>query len=146
MSHDPNESDYGRYLDPVINGFDDPSYVSPPDPSFTFEADLDVTFEELLKKQILIANALQERICKPGEPLDVRDLKDLVTASSSLVSAVQRGGEALKSLETYRVFINIVVEFLKRRSDSTGEDLMAELRSVAQELRSVGVLDQVVRS
>lgn len=105
-----------------------------------------VSYETLLKKQIQIASALQEKICQPGQALEVRELKDLITASSNLVTAAHRGGEALKSLETYRIFVGVVTEFLRRRSDTLGEDLVEELKAVAQEMRAEEAIRPLVQA
>ena len=123
---------YDEDFDPDLGH--DPAYVSL-DVGLAV-GDNAVSYETLLKKQIQIASALQEQICKPGQTLEVKELKDLIAASSSLVTAAHRGGEALKSLETYRVFVSVVIEFLRRRSDTLGEDLVEELKTVAQELRA----------
>ena len=38
--------------------------------------------------------------------------------------------------QTYRSFVSVVLEFLKSRSDSLGEDLLAELRKTGAEMKT----------
>lgn len=132
--------------------FDDPTYSVFPNGgaesrtlSLTSSYE-EMSFEELLKKQIYIAGSIQERICDPNQHYEIKEIKDLVMTSSSLLTLAQRSGEALSSLETYRVFLSIVVEFLKRRRDTTGEDLLSELKEISHELRASKVHDQVMSS
>jgi hypothetical protein len=39
-------------------------------------------------------------------------------------------------LTTYRTFVEVVLEFIRRRSDTLGEDLSEELQKVAREMRA----------
>ncbi len=96
------------------------------------EADL----QDLLEKQLLIASAMQTVILRDQSSLSPRDLKDLAAAASSLIALSHRTEQTLKEITTYRTFVNVVLEFLRRRGDQIGQDLMAELRNVAQELRA----------
>ena len=128
--------------------WDDPSYVPPVDfggmggLDVSEESEKPVRFETLLKTQLTIAGALQRKLCDPNLRVEVSELRGLVSASNQLVASLQRGGEALRALETYRAMLTVVLEFLKRRTDTLGEDLLAELREVARELRQEGQMDQ----
>ena len=117
---------------------DDPSYVPP---NFGGDSELGTGNEDssaaipdlakLLKSQARLAQILQE---KAVNNLDVKELKDIATASSTLVNGVHRTGELHRTIESYRLFHSVVLEFLRQRSDTLGEDLLAELRTVAEQM------------
>lgn len=114
---------------------DDPSYV-PPTFGGSSGQELGSDGEipdlaQLLKSQARLAQILQE---KAVNNLDVKELKDIATASSSLVNGVHRTGELHRAIETYRLFHAVVLEFLRQRSDALGEDLLAELKTVAGQM------------
>ena len=100
------------------------------------QPDSDADLQDLLEKQLKIAAAMQAVILRDQSSLSARDLKDLAAAASSLIALSHRTEQTLKEITTYRTFVNVVLEFLKRRSDDIGNDLLAELREVAQELRA----------
>jgi hypothetical protein len=79
---------------------------------------------------------MQSIILRDKESLSPRDLKDLAAGASSLIALSHRTEQTLQEISTYRVFLNVVLEFLRRRSDTLGEDLLGELQAVAQELRA----------
>ena len=126
-----SESDYD---------FDDPSDVNPLLISAGHRsfggADEDTSLETLLKNQIIIAGELQKVIKKEGAGLSTKELKELVSTSSSIVTAAYKAGESLRALTTYRTFVEVVLEFIRRRSDTLGEDLSEELQKVAREMRA----------
>lgn len=92
--------------------------------------------QDLLRKQLQIAETMQSIILRDKESLSPRDLKDLAAGASSLIALSHRTEQTLQEISTYRVFLNVVLEFLRRRSDTLGEDLLGELQAVAQELRA----------
>lgn len=92
--------------------------------------------QDLLRKQLQIAETMQSIILRDKESLSPRDLKDLAAGASSLIALSHRTEQTLQEISTYRVFLNVVLEFLRRRSDTLGENLLSELQSVAQELRA----------
>ncbi|MEN6304897.1 MAG: hypothetical protein ABFD96_19355 [Armatimonadia bacterium] len=105
------------------------------------EADL----QDLLEKQLKIASAMQQVILRDQSSLSPRDLKDLAAAASSLISLSHRTEQTLREITTYRTFVTTVLEFLRRRSDSVGTDLLAELKAVAKELRAEEELSEAQR-
>ncbi len=90
----------------------------------------------LLEKQLQIASVMQGVILRDHSALSPRDLKDLAAAASSLIALSHRTEQTLREITTYRTFVNVVLEFLKQRSDTLGQDLLEQLREVAQEMRA----------
>jgi hypothetical protein len=87
----------------------------------------------LLKSQARLALTLQRRV-EESPSLEIKELKDIATACSTLVNGVHRAGELHRTIETYRLFHNVVLTFLKTRSDTLGEDLLLELKTVADQM------------
>ena len=119
----------------------DPSFV-PPAPgrvssntyrAVSLEDDDTPDLAQLLKSQARLAMTLQERVANTPS-MEVKELKDIATACSTLVNGVHRAGELHRTIETYRLFHSVVLAFLRDRSDSLGEDLLAELKTVASQM------------
>ena len=108
-----------------------PITATPSEPDADDEADLAV----LLGRQLTIAGVLQDALLKDRDKLSTRELKDLASSASTLLSLSHRTEQALSSLTTYRAFVATVLEFLKSHSDLLGEDLLAELRKTARDMR-----------
>lgn len=137
---------------------DDPSYVAPngrrapstrqfSSPSFDEQDDtIDDApdLAQLLKSQARLAASLQRRV-ETSPTLEIKELKDIATACSTLVNGVHRTGEIHRELETYRLFHSIVLEFLKTRSDALGEDLLSELRTVATQMSARSQVADLLR-
>ena len=94
----------------------------------------DATLAEALQTQLKLARTIQNRLNDPSEALDPREFKELVNAASSIVSLAHRSDQALREIETYKKFAATVLEFLRRRGDQIGEDLVSELHGVAEDL------------
>jgi hypothetical protein len=75
--------------------------------------------------------------------MDSKEIQTLANTASSLISLSHKTDAALKQLSTYRAFVDIVLEFLADRSDSLGEDLLAQLRAKATELGQARVWSEV---
>lgn len=114
-------------------------YTALPDAS---EEEVDLA--TLLDKQLRIANVLQTALLKDQNSLTTRELKDLASSASTLLSLSHRTDSALASLTTYRTFVSVVLEFLRERSDTLGEDLMTKLRQTAAEMRASTAVAQVL--
>jgi len=120
---------YGNSLHP-----DDPAYVCRgvrPDRSVTDDSTPDLA--SLLKSQAKLAMTMQRRVDECPD-MDVKEMKDVATACSSLINGVHRTGELLRAMETYKLFHSVVIAFIRARSDSTGEDLLEELKKAADEM------------
>ncbi len=90
----------------------------------------------LLGRQLTIAGVLQDALLRDKNSLTTRELRDLSSSASTLLSLSHRTDQALSQLVTYRSFVSVVLEFLKSRSDLLGEDLLAELRKTARDMRT----------
>lgn len=117
----------------------DPSTVYAPDrygDSSSGDESAPVSLETLLDTQLRVAGKLQEIVLQDlrSKAYDPSALKDLVNATNSLVALGHKTEEALKKINTLQKFVGVVVEFLRARSDSLGEDLLAELQEVAQQM------------
>jgi hypothetical protein len=99
--------------------------------------------QSLLETQLTIAADLQELIRSQSSSLSPREYKELATATSNLIGLAHKTDETLKTIQSYRVFVDVVLDFLRQRSDSLGEDLLAELREVAKGLKAEVALDEV---
>jgi hypothetical protein len=97
----------------------------------------------LLETQLRIAGALQQLIIRDQRTLSARDFKDLSSAASSLIALSHRTERTLEEISTYRIFASTVLEFLRNRSDSLGEDLLEELHRVAHEMSTTDTLIEV---
>jgi hypothetical protein len=100
----------------------------------------EATLAGALQTQLQLAVTLQERLNDPSERLDPRDFKELVSAASSILALAHRSDEALRTIQTYEAVFGVVMEFLRRRGDQVGEDLVAELRGVARDLHAADEL------
>ena len=113
----------------------DPSRpVTAPKPSILASDPSEVTLEQLLERQLGIADTLQQILITQRDGMDMRDVQSLANTASSLISLSHKTDAALKQLSTYRAFVDVVLEFLADRSDSLGEDLLAQLKAKAVEL------------
>jgi hypothetical protein len=117
-----------------------------PPPPILSDPKVGVDTTSLLTRQMQIADLLQQAVIDGKNSLSTRDLKDLATASSTMIGLAQKTEHLLKEVETYRLFSSVVMEFIRQRTDSLGEDLLAELRSVAAELHAQKEVDQVVKA
>ena len=90
-----------------------------------------VDVQQLLERQLRIASALQTSIIRDGHNLSAKDLQALASTASSVISLSHRTEQLLTEISTLRLFSQCVLEFLRNRNDSLGEDLLAELREVA---------------
>lgn len=96
----------------------------------------DADLANLMGRQLTIAGILQDALLRDQNSLTTRELRDLSSSASTLLSLSHRTDQALAQLTTYRSFVSVVLEFLKSRSDSLGEDLLAELRKTGAEMRT----------
>jgi hypothetical protein len=94
------------------------------------------SLEDLLKNQLSIAAKLQQMITRDGDSYTSRDLKDLISVSTSLVSSAHKTGETLKELTTYRKFFETVIEFIRQRQDGFGQELLEHLKVVSEEMKT----------
>jgi hypothetical protein len=99
--------------------------------------------QDLLRTQLQIAEAMQKIILRDQASLSPRDLKDLAAGASSLIALSHRTEQTLKEISTYRTVLGVILEFLRRRNDSLGEDLLGELHTVAAELKATADLQAV---
>jgi hypothetical protein len=130
-SADPSGVFIGRLADDPFEA--DPSGVWPDVALGQADEDTTPDLSRLLKSQARLALTLQRRV-ETSPNMEVKELKDIATACSSLVNGVHRTGELLRTLETYKLFHSVVLSFLSERSDLLGEDLLAELKSVADKM------------
>lgn len=107
-----------------------PGNSSPQDPAPTLEG--------LLSSQLRLAQSLQTRLNNQEAEgtLSPRDYRDFASAATGIISLAHRTEEALKVIKTYSTFFEVVLEFVRSRSDSLGEDLVAKLMETSRELRS----------
>lgn len=105
----------------------------------------EATLAEALQTQLKLARTIQSRLNDPTEILDPREFKELVNAASSIVGLAHRSDQALREIETYKKFAATVLEFLRRRGDQLGEDLVAELQQVARDLHVESEVRKVSR-
>lgn len=105
------------------------------------------TLEGLLSSQLLLAQSLQERLNRTGAEgeLSARDYRDFTSATTSIISLAHRTEEALKEIRAYAKFFEVVLEFFRARSDTLGEDLVAQLMEVSRQLRLEGEAASVLR-
>jgi hypothetical protein len=113
----------------------DPTLPLPP-PAPAPKPEKEATLAGALQAQLQLAVSIQERLADPSERLEPRDFKDLVSAASGIVALAHRSDEALRTISTYERAFAVVFEFLRRRGDAIGEDLVSELRSVARDLHA----------
>ena len=112
-------------------------------PSNPVEPSSEVSLEQLLERQLGIADTLQKILISQQHGMDSKEIQTLANTASSLISLSHKTDAALKQLSTYRAFVDIVLEFLADRSDSLGEDLLAQLRAKATELGQGRVWSEV---
>ena len=105
-------------------------------PDLGAAADDPADLADLLGRQLVIAGVLQDALIKDQHSLTTRELKDLASSAATLLSLSHRTDSALATISTYRSFVAVVLEFLKERSDSLGEDLLEELRKTGREMRT----------
>ena len=117
----------------IVDVVGDPTApFSPPPVALTGMESDDTSLSELLRSQLLLAKRLQEKLLSNDmAALSPREMKELVSSLSTLLTLAHRTGQAEEEIQTYKTYVSIVNDFLKRRSDGLGEDLAAELRKVA---------------
>ena len=94
----------------------------------------EANLSNLLQSQLQLAEKLQEKILDGGlTTLPPRELKELVNSVSTLLTLAHRTGQADQEIQTYKLYVTVVNDFLRRRSDRLGEDLAESLREVARE-------------
>lgn len=94
----------------------------------------EIGLSQLLQSQLRLAERLQNKLLNGGiNELPPREMKELVNSVSTLLTLAHRTGQAEKEIQTYKLFVVTVMDFLRRRSDSLGIDLASELREVAKE-------------
>jgi hypothetical protein len=105
----------------------------------------EVLLEDILQRQLKIAHDLQQQIENAGATgLSPRDRKDLAQAASGIIGLAHRTEESLRIIETYKALFGIVLEFLRNRSDSLGEDLVGELKKTAERLGALGAVKELL--
>lgn len=92
--------------------------------------------QDLLRKQLQIAETMQSIILRDKESLSPRDLKDLAAGASSLIALSHRTEQTLQEISTYRVFLNVVLEFLRDGLQFAEQVLADGIAAAAQELRA----------
>jgi hypothetical protein len=114
----------------------DPSVIIPrANRSAAQDSDI-VDVRQLLERQLQIASSLQEAILRDGDSLAPKELQALASTASSVIALSHRTEQLLSEISTLRLFSQTVLEFLRNRSDSLGEDLLAELREVAESMNA----------
>ena len=114
----------------------DPSQIAPrTNRPAAQEPDL-VDVKGLLERQLQIASSLQEAILRDGDSLAPKELQALASTASSVISLSWKTEQLIQEISTLRLFSQTVLEFLRNRSDSLGEDLLAELRDVAESMNA----------
>lgn len=103
----------------------------------------EVSLEQLLDRQLGIADTLQNVLITQQAGMDFKDMQSLASTTSSLIALSHKTDSALRQLSTYRTFVDIVLEFLSERSDTLGEDLLAHLRLKAAEMGQEKVYSEV---
>lgn len=112
---------------------------------FSFDlASSSLSIEDLLIRQKALAETLMEYVSSHSGSLTVDDIRALTTTINQTLSAVHKTGGLLSELTTYRSFLDTVLEFLQRRQDSIGTDLLRELRQVAESMRTEQVVDTLL--
>lgn len=124
---------------PSIPPLPDPTAPAKPAPLEAFGRKISV--QGLLEQQLQIAADLQSMIKEQRNNLSPRDYRDLATSTSNLIALAHRTDHMLRTTQTYQAFVDVVMEFLRKRSDDLGEDLLEELRESAKELRAEAELD-----
>ena len=127
LTHQPQpDYDAGDYV-----GLDGPPPLG--DPVDTTE---EVSLRSLLRTQLLLTKAVQDQLVNGGiNSLPPREVKELISSVSSILNIAHRTEEIVNELDTYKLFKDVVMEFLKTRQDETGEKLIEELRKVADRMR-----------
>ena len=99
--------------------------------------DTRIDIGQLLKTQLTLTNRLQQQLLDGGlNSLPPREVKEILTTVSSMLTLAHRTDEVSRELETYKLIVEVVFAWVKKRADSTGEDLLAELRAVAATMRN----------
>jgi len=122
----------------------DPTSIMPKAKSSAASKGGVTSLDTILAEQLQLAATLQSRL--EIEDLDPREYKELVSSINSIVTMAHRTEQARQTIETYKLFVEVTLTFLKSRSDSMGEDFIKELRASAATLRSSGAVDSVVRT
>jgi hypothetical protein len=100
-------------------------------------SDTRIEVSQLLRTQLHLVNTLQKQLVGGGlNSLTPREIKDPLASISSMLALADRTGEMQRELDTYKLLLDTVFAWVRQRADSTGEDLLAELRQVGAELRN----------
>lgn len=105
----------------------------------------DVTLDELFRTQLKLVASVQGRLFTSADSMTSRDFRDLVSVSSNVLALAHRTESLQKTIATLELFSATVLEFLKSRSDTVGEDLVARLKEVARGLNAEKAVDEVVQ-
>ena len=118
----------------------------PPPPGLDEERQLDLG--SLLKEQMRLASKLQEKLGNMADAEggidNARDFQSLLAGTSGVLSLAHRTDELSQTLDTYKLFVDVTLEFVRRRSDQLGTDLLEELKTVAADLRAGSRLDPLL--
>jgi hypothetical protein len=101
------------------------------------------SLQQLLERQLQVADKVQRQLIEHRGVMDVKDLQGLANTASSLIALAHKTDSALSQLATFRLFADTVLEFLQDRSDTLGEDLLAQLKAKAAELGRQKEYDEV---
>lgn len=102
------------------------------------------SLSDILTKQLEVAGDIQKQLT--NGTLDPKDYKDLITAANNIITMAHRTDESLRIIETYKIFTESVMEFLRSRSDQLGEDLVKQLKTTAAGLRTERQVTDVIES
>lgn len=114
----------------------DPTQPLPARPASTSARAPDNHLSSLMDRQLEIAGILQNALIRDQNSLTSRELRDLSSSASTLIGLSHRTDQVSATLKTYQTFVSVVLEFLRERSDALGEDLLAEIRRVGQEMKA----------
>jgi hypothetical protein len=121
----------------------------PPPPPGLDDEERPLDLASLLKEQLRLASKLQEKLGKMADAEggidNARDFQSLMAGTSNVLSLAHRTDELSQTLDTYKLFIDVTLEFIRRRSDQLGTDLLEELKGVAADLRAGSRLDPILR-
>lgn len=95
-----------------------------------------VDMRGMLKTQLMLTAQIQRKLRVGIDALPPREVKELISSISSILTLAHRTEEILKELDTYKLFMDATIKWLKTRSDGLGEDLVAELRTVASNMKT----------
>ena len=120
----------------ITRRIDVDDYGYPPEYQEGYRENEAVDLRSMLKEQLKLTSKLQAKLSVGIEALPPREVKELIGSISSILTLAHRTEEILTELDTYKLFMDATVKFLKTRQDSLGEDLVGELRQVAATMRT----------